>query len=156
VKDIDPNQPISRVITMTDVVAESLAERRLVAVLVAGFAMVALVLAAIGIYGTAASAVAERTREIGIRVALGAEPRRLVRLILTRPVRLVSFGLLAGLCGAIGLAGLIRGLLYGVKPADPATLGAVAVVVVVVAMVAAWIPARWAIRADPAGVLKAD
>ncbi len=156
VKEIDPNQPISRVITMTDVVAESLAERRLVAVLVAGFAIVALVLAAIGIYGTAASAVAERTREIGIRVALGAEPRRLVRLILARPVRLVLLGLVAGLAGAMGLAGLIRGLLYGVKPTDPATLGAVAVVVVVVAMVAAWIPARRAIRADPAGVLKGD
>jgi hypothetical protein len=156
VREIDPEQPVSRIITMPNVVAESLAERRLVAVLVAGFALVALVLAAIGIYGTAASAVAERTREIGIRVALGALPGRLVRMLLRRPVRLVLIGLLAGLGGAMAMASLVRGLLYRVTPTDPATLGLVALVVVGVALTAAWVPARRAIRADPAAVLKLE
>jgi ABC-type antimicrobial peptide transport system permease subunit len=153
---VDRDQAIVSMEPMTDTVRESLAERRLVLTLVAAFALAALLLAMLGVYGVTASAVAQRTRELGIRSALGADRRSMLWSVAAEPARLVAIGLVVGL--GITLAGgrVVASLLYGMRASDPLTLGAVAVVLLAVAMLATWIPARRATRVDPMIALRAE
>ena len=128
--------------------------RRLVSVLLGTFATVALILAGIGIYGVISYNVAQRTREMGIRAALGATERSLLRLILDRGVRLTLIGLAIGVAGAIGLTRLMATLLYGVGARDPVTMVSVGVILAGVAIAASYVPARRATRVDPVVALR--
>ena len=156
IRRVDRDQAIISVGRMTDAVRSSLAERRLVLTLVAAFAVAALLLAMLGVYGVTASAVTQRTRELGIRLALGADRKAMLWSVVSEPARLVAIGLVLGL--ALTLAGgrVVRSLLYGMSPTDPLTLVVVALVLLGVAVVATWLPARRATRVDPMIALRAD
>jgi predicted permease len=142
--------------TMDVYLAGPLAQPRLSALLLSGFGLVALVLAAIGLYGVMASAVREQTRELGIRLALGATPRQLRQRVIRHALIVTSAGAMVGLAGALVSSRLLESLLFQVSPSDPVTLGAVCVLLTVVALAAAYLPARRATRVDPAQVLRAD
>jgi putative ABC transport system permease protein len=156
IRSVDAQQPIVSVGTMSDVVRNSLAERRLVLTLVGGFAAAALLLAALGVYGVTANTVTQRTRELGIRMALGADRRKVIWSVLGEPARLVAVGLVLGLAGTFAAGRVVQRLLYGVSPTDPATLAAVAVVLLLVALLASYFPARRATRVDPMIALRSD
>jgi putative ABC transport system permease protein len=149
VQAVDPDQPIAAVRTMEQVVAESVGAPRYRTMLLGLFALIALVLAAIGIYGVISYAVAQRTHEIGIRMALGAQPRAVSKLVIGQGIRLALVGVGAGLIGAVALTRLLAGLLFGVTATDPITFTGVAVILTVIALLACWIPARRAARVDP-------
>jgi putative ABC transport system permease protein len=151
---VDPDQPVSNVRTMGSIVAESLARQRFSMLLLAIFAGVALALAAVGIYGVLSYTVTQRTREIGIRMALGAERRDVMRLVVGQGFRLVVIGLAIGIVAALGLSRLMASLLFGVSPSDPATFLAVPAVLAAVALVASYVPARRATRVDPMRALR--
>jgi putative ABC transport system permease protein len=156
IHSVDRDQAIVSMTTMTDLVRSSLAERRLVLTLVAGFATAALLLVALGVYGVTANTVTQRTRELGIRMALGADRRTVVLSVLGEPARLVTLGLILGLVGTFAAGRVVRRLLYDVSPTDPATLGAVALVLLLVALLASYLPARRATRVDPMVALRTD
>ncbi len=156
VRGVDPTQPVIRVSTMEGLVAASVAQRTLVLGLFGAFAAVALLMAAAGIYGALAGAVAERAREMGVRLALGATPGSLLRAVLGSGGRLAGVGLLLGVAGAVAVGRLLAGLLYGVAAADPLTLGGVTALLGGVAAVACLIPARRASAVDPAEALRAE
>jgi ABC-type antimicrobial peptide transport system permease subunit len=156
VRSVDPSQPIVNLATMEDVVERSTAQRRFALLLFIAFGVVALLLASAGIYGVLAGRVAERTREIGLRSALGATPRSIVRMVMGEGAVLTGAGIVLGLGGALLLSRFLRALLYGVEPADPATLGAVAAVLTVVALAACLVPAVRALRIDPMAALRAE
>jgi predicted lysophospholipase L1 biosynthesis ABC-type transport system permease subunit len=149
IHDLDPEQPVSQMRTMQAVVRETFARQTFSALLLGGFSLVSLLLAAVGIYGVLAYSVTERTREIGVRVALGADPGRILRLVLGSGMRVVLFGAMAGTGGALALTGLLESLLFGVKAHDPATFAAVPAVLIAVALLAAYLPARRASRLAP-------
>jgi predicted permease len=153
IRALDPRLPVSEVQPMTRVVADSIAEPRFAMGLLALFGLLALTLAAIGVFGVVSQVVASRAHEFGIRAALGAAPRDLVRLSLGMGVRQAAAGLAVGLLLALLLTRLMTSLLHGVRPSDPLTLGAVALVTGAVAILASAGPARRAARADPATVL---
>ena len=153
---VDPQQAIASVGTMDEAIAASLAQRRLVLSLVAAFAAAALLLAALGVYGVTAASVARRTREFGIRVALGADRKTMIATVVREPHALVGVGLVLGL-GVTVLSGrVLDRLLYGVKAADPLTLAIVAVVLFAIAIIASWIPARRAAGTDAMIALRAE
>jgi predicted permease len=152
---LDPDQPLANVRPLSDVVSRSLSERRLVLNLLAGFALSALLLAALGLYGIVAYAVAQRTREIGIRSALGARRRDVLVLVMAQAARLAAVGAMLGIAGALVLTRVLAGQLYGVEATDPPTFAAVTVVLLLVALFAAWVPARRAARIDPMTALRA-
>jgi putative ABC transport system permease protein len=156
VSEIDPNVPVSEVATMDHVVATSMARPRFAMALLSAFAGVALLLGAIGIYGVIAYAVSQRTREIGVRMALGATPANAMWMVLRRGAALTVAGLAIGTVTALGTTRLLSGLLYGVSPTDPATFAAVVVIAGVIATLACYIPARRATRVDPSIALRAD
>jgi ABC-type antimicrobial peptide transport system permease subunit len=135
---------------------DSLVRERLLAMVAGAFGVLALVLAALGLYGVMSHAVGERRREIGIRMALGARAEDAARLIVGRALRLVVYGVVLGTAGALLAARTIETLLFGVTSKDPATLTASALVLVAVGAVAGWLPARRAARTDPARVLQAE
>jgi putative ABC transport system permease protein len=153
---VDPSQPVSALATMEQVVAASTAQRRLALSLFGAFAGVALVLVVAGIYGVLSGAVTERTREIGVRSALGATPGSILGLVLFQGARLAALGLGLGLVGAVSLGRFLGSLLYGVDAADPLILAAVAVVLALVAMAACLLPALRAVSVDPMSALRAD
>ena len=153
---VDADQPIGKVQTLAAGVHDSMAYARLYTVLFAVFAGLTLGLAALGIYGTIAYSVGLRTREIGIRMALGAQRGDVLRLVLRQGVWLVTLGLVLGLGAALGLAHLMTSLLYGVKPTDPATLAAVAALLGGASLLASWLPARKATRIDPLRALREE
>ena len=154
VLSIDPDQPVFRVRAMSELVDESLGQRRITLILLGSFAGLALVLAAVGIYGVMAYNVTQRTHEIGIRMALGARTRDVLRLVLASGLRLTLLGVAIGAALALGLGRLLSTLLFGVSAKDPLTFVAVAAVLTVVALAACYIPARRAMRIDPMVALR--
>jgi putative ABC transport system permease protein len=154
VQSVDPDLGIDRVRTMDQIIDESLSGYRFATVLFAGFAGVALMLAAIGIYGVMSFAVSQRTNEIGLRMALGAAPRRVLLLVLREGMTLALIGLAVGLGGAYAVGRLMESTLYQVTAIDPLAIGAVAIVLLVSAVAASLIPARRAMRVDPMVALR--
>jgi putative ABC transport system permease protein len=151
---VDPQQPVSYVRTMDQLIETDVADRTRPMILLGVFAGLALVLACIGVYGVLAYAVAQRTREIGVRMALGAKPVDVTRMILGRGMKLSAIGLLAGAALAAGLGALLRTLLYGVTSGAPGIYAGTAAALVLVAMMACVIPAYRAARVDPAVALR--
>ena len=135
---------------------EQLAPARFAMALLLAFAVIALVLSAVGLYGVIAYSVTQRTREIGVRVALGADRRSVERLVVGEGLRLATVGLVVGIASALASTRLLAGLLYGVSPADPASFAGIGLLVVVIASVASWMPARRAVRIDPVAALRAE
>ncbi|MGA8221598.1 MAG: ABC transporter permease, partial [Candidatus Acidiferrales bacterium] len=151
---VDPNLPIARVSTLDDLLSDSVSPRRFSTVLLGIFAGLALALAAVGIYGVMSYVVSLRTNEIGIRRALGAQPRDIWNLIIGRGARLALAGIVLGLAGALALSRLLSSMLFGVQPSDPATFAAVALMLAAVALLACYLPARRAMRVDPIVALR--
>jgi len=141
---------------MRSVVQESIAAARFGTLLVSAFAIVALTLAAVGLYGVISYSVALRTREIGIRVALGARPGQVMSHVIREGMTLTAVGVGLGLAGAFGVTRLISAYLFGVGVADPLTFSAVAVLLMTVALIASYIPSRRAVRVDPLVALRMD
>ena len=153
---IDREQPITRIRTMDEVVDESLGGRRFPMLLLALFSVVALALAAVGVYGVVSYLVAQRTREIGIRVALGAGRSQVIRMVVARSLVPISAGLVAGMAGALASSRLLTTLLFQVRPADPVVLSVIAGLLGCVAALACWIPARRAATVDPTIALRTE
>jgi putative ABC transport system permease protein len=151
---VDKDQPLFDIKTIEDVVADSFARPRLLASLLGSFAALALLLAALGIYGLVSYAVSQRTREIGIRVALGAQSGDVLKLVLRQGMGLTLAGLTIGLLGALAVAGLLGSFLFGVKPTDPASFAGVALLLAGIALLACYIPAQRAMRVDPMVTLR--
>jgi putative ABC transport system permease protein len=156
VRDLDRRQPIAGVRTLERVVADSVARRRFVLLLLGMFAALALTLAVVGVYGVIYHSVVQRTRELGLRIALGARPEQVLRLLIAEAGTLVALGLAIGLAAAIALTRAMSSLLYGVGPADPATYAGVALLLTLAAMISAWIPGRRAARLDPMAALRSE
>jgi putative ABC transport system permease protein len=156
VKEVDPAIAVAGIATMDTIVADSIGSSRFVATLVGMFAVLALVLAAVGIYGVMSYAVSQRTQEIGVRLALGAAERQIFVLVVGESLRLAAIGLAIGLAGAIAAGRAMHGLLYGVGATDAGTFAATAAILVAVAFGAAWVPARRAMRVEPMSALRAD
>ncbi|HKI01875.1 MAG TPA: ABC transporter permease [Thermoanaerobaculia bacterium] len=153
---VDPDQPVAQVRTMEQRVGESVAGRRFNTVLLGVFAVLALVLAAVGIYGITSYSVAQRTREMGLRMALGAKPGTVLRMVLREAGALALTGLAAGLLLAFAATRVMASLLFGVPATDPATFAGVAAGLALVSFVAAYLPGRRATRVDPMVALRAD
>jgi putative ABC transport system permease protein len=154
VKAVDPEVPLYSVRTLDELVSERTAQRRLAVMLITVFAAVALLLAAVGIYGVMSYAVAQRTQEIGIRMALGAERQDILRMVLRHGGLMAVTGIGLGVVVALGLARLITSLLFQVSATDPPTFSIVPLVLIGVALVACYIPARRATRVDPLVALR--
>ena len=153
---IDPDVPVFELATMDDRFSESVAQPRFLLTLLALFAVTAVVLASIGLYGVIANGVSERTREIGIRIALGAHRGDVLRMVMRSGGRIAALGLVLGLAAALAGAGVLRTELYGVEPVDALTLLGAGLVLLPVALLASWIPARRATRVDPAVTLRME
>jgi len=153
---VDPNLPVSNVSTLDAIVAKSISQQRFYMLLLAIFASVALMLAAIGIFGVLSYAVAQRTREIGIRMALGAPGGTVIGLIVTQAMLLVVSGVIAGTVLALFLSQTMTKMLFDIKPTDPTTFVSVAAVLAAVALLASYLPARRATRVDPIVALRAE
>jgi predicted permease len=156
VRAVDPDMPIYDLRTMDDVVSDSVSQPRFYMMLLSAFAGLALLLAALGIYGVISYSVSQRTRELGIRIALGATRERVVRLVLGQGVALTVVGVGLGLVGAYWLVSLLTSLLFDVGPTDGVTFAAVASVLIGVASLASYVPARRAARVDPVIAMRAD
>jgi putative ABC transport system permease protein len=156
VAEVDPAQPLARVATMDEHLANTYGDLRFLSTLTLAFGGLALLLAALGVYGVVGTATAQRMREFGVRTALGATPRGLARLVFTGGLRTVFVGLLTGVVLALALGGTIASLLFETTPADPAVFATAAVVLLTAAGVALWVPARRAARADPVVVLRSE
>jgi putative ABC transport system permease protein len=148
------DQPIFGVQTMEEIISGSLAERRFTMLLLIIFASTALVLAAVGTYGVMSYAVSRRTHELGVRLALGASRSEILRLVVWEGIVLAAIGAAVGLTAALGLTRLMASLLYGVRPADPATLAAVSLLLAGIALLACYIPAWRATKVDPLVALR--
>jgi putative ABC transport system permease protein len=153
---LDRNLPISQVLTMDAVVADANAQPRFEMLLLGIFAVVALVMAAVGIYGVMSYSVSRRTHEIGIRISLGASRNDVFRLVVRQGMVLALVGLAAGIAGALLLSRLMVKVLYGVRPIDPITFAGVTLLLTVVALAANYIPARRAMQVDPIAALRHD
>jgi predicted permease len=151
-----PDLPIESTVTMDEAVAASVAPPRFRMLLLVLFAMTATLIATCGIYGLMAYAVTQRRREIGVRMALGAERRDVLRLVLTRALRIVVAGLIVGLAGAAGVTRVLQTFLFGVTPTDPTAFTIVTLLLMAVGLMAAWLPARRATRIDPCAALRAE
>jgi putative ABC transport system permease protein len=156
VRQLDPDLVAAGIRTMDDVVADSVAQRRLTMMLLSVFAGAALLLAAVGIYGVMAYSVTQRTQEIGIRMALGAQQRDVLRMVVKQAALVVSVGIATGAAGAFAVTRLMTGLLFEVRPGDPATFIAVSLMLALVAIVASYIPGRRATKVDPVIALRAE
>jgi putative ABC transport system permease protein len=154
VQAVDPTLPISGSQTLDETVSASLTERRFSMEMVALFALTALLLAGLGIYGVISYMVSERTHEIGIRIALGADRRSILRMVLRQGLGLAIVGAAVGLVGALVVSHFMAGLLFSVRPTDPLTFACVALLLIGVAVLACYIPARRAIRVDPLVALR--
>jgi putative ABC transport system permease protein len=155
-REIDPQTPLFRLRTMDDVVQASMSRPRFLALLLSILSAMALLLAAVGIYGVIAYQVAQRRREIGVRVALGADRGSIARLVLADGLRLVVAGVALGIAGALALTRVLEGLLYEVSPLDLPSFLAATIVLLAVAATACWLPAIHATRVDPMVALRAE
>jgi putative ABC transport system permease protein len=155
-KAFDPNLPLANVMSMRDVIRDRMFEGRVYGTMFAVFGVAALLLASIGLYGVMSYVVSQRTGEVGVRMALGAQGRDVMSLLLGSGARLLLLGVAIGLPAAVGLAQLLRGSLYGVTATDPLTFIAIPLILSLVALVASFIPARRATRVDPIVALRAD
>jgi putative ABC transport system permease protein len=149
VSSLDRNLPVSGITTLSAMVGDSIAQPRFIATLAVTFAGLALILAAIGLYGVMAYAVSQRTTEIGVRMALGATPREVFRLVIADGLRLATIGIALGAAGSLIMAQWLTAQLFGVEPGDPTTLAVTAAVLLCVSTLASFIPARRATRVDP-------
>ena len=156
VRDIDPGVPVYAAHTLGDAINESLATRRMTNTLMLCFALTAVLLAALGIFGVIARHVAARVKEFGVRLALGATPGAVVGLVVRRGAALVVMGIVLGVAGAIALGGFLRTLLFGVTSLDPATYALAPLLLATVALLACWLPARRATSADPLDALRTE
>jgi len=156
IRGLDPAQPIAEIRTMEDILGENFARQRFSAWLLSAFSIVALVLAGVGIYGVLAYSVTARTREFGVRSALGADSGRIIALVLNTGARPVVGGLVVGIAGALALTGLLKSLLFGIGPRDPLTFIVVPCLFAAVALVAAYLPARRAARLEPMEALRTE
>jgi predicted permease len=156
IRQAAPDLPIQSTVTMDEAVAASVAQPRFRMVLLALFATVATLIATCGIYGLMAYAVSQRRREIGVRMALGAQRRDVLRLVLARALRIVVAGLIAGLAGAVAVTRVLQTFLFGVTPTDPMAFTIVTLLLIAVGLMAAWLPARRAARIDPTVALRAE
>jgi putative ABC transport system permease protein len=154
IRSMDPYLPIPAIRTMQEVLSESVAQRRFQMLLTSLFALVALLLGAVGIYGVVSYAVASRTREVGLRIALGAMKSDVMRWVFAQGMKPVLLGLLIGLGSAIAIAGALRGLLFEITPTDPISLGSVALILLLISGLACYLPARRAARMDPITALR--
>jgi predicted permease len=155
VSQTDRQQPLGAIVRMDDTIAESVGSRRLTLLLLAGFAAMALLLTGAGLYGLMAFVVAQRTREIGVRMALGASRREVLALVLRQAAGWIAAGTALGLIGASGLARSVSALLFGVSAADPAVYAVVCVASTLVALAAVWAPSWRATRIEPLAALRA-
>ena len=156
VRRIAPAAPIENVLTVAQIKDQSVSPRRLNAALVSSFGILAVIIAAVGIAGVLAFSVSARSNEIGIRMSLGADGGRVQRMILREGGVLLATGLVLGVAGAYFAARVIRGLLFGVTPHDPATLIGVSLLMAAIGIGACWIPARRAARIDPAIAMRSS
>jgi ABC-type antimicrobial peptide transport system permease subunit len=156
IRELDPNLPVRNVRTMDDVLATAVAPARWSSTLLGVFAGVALVIAVLGVFGVLSFVVTQRTREIGIRIALGATPGNVRRMVVVRGLGLSALGLALGIAGAGWLTRFMESLLYGVTATDPLTYAAVAGLLVVTSVLASYLPARRATRVDPILALRAE
>jgi putative ABC transport system permease protein len=153
---LDPDLPVGQVSTLSELVDASMAQTRFSMLLVAAFGLLAVTLTSIGMYGTASYSVAQRTREIGIRIALGASRADVFRMVLAEGAKLAAIGVATGLAAALVSTRLLQSQLYGVNAADAPTFTAAALLLAAVALVACYVPARRAMRVDPAIALRFD
>ena len=156
VRGIDPELPLADVRTMDDVLDATLARPRTVSVLLTAFALMALLLAGVGVYGVMAYSVSQRTREMGVRMALGATPQSILRLVMGESLRIVGLGVAAGLVAAFALTRLLETMLFETRARDPWTLAVTALVLLVVALIASYVPARRGTRVAPVEALRAE
>jgi putative ABC transport system permease protein len=154
--DIEPERPVSDVATMEDVVRDSVGNRRFHMQLLSSFAFLALVLAAVGITGVVSYRVTQQTHEIGIRLALGAQPRDVLYLIIGGSMAWALAGVVLGIAGAVAVTRFLSDLLYGVRPTDPLIMGAVSLLLIGVALLASYIPARRSTRVNPITALRCE
>jgi putative ABC transport system permease protein len=154
IHSIDADMPVTEVLPIESLISKSLAQPRLESTLLGIFAALAVGLAAVGLYGVMAYIVTQGTREIGIRMALGAQQKDVLSLVLVQGTKLIAIGIVAGTAVALGLTRLMSGLLFGVTASDPVTLGGVATILIIVALAACYIPARRAMRVDPMVALR--
>jgi putative ABC transport system permease protein len=153
---VDPEQPIARIETMSNLIAQSVGPRRLSTTLLGLFAGLALLLSALGIYGVVAHSVTQRTQELGVRMALGAARRDVLAIVMMQGFRIAGVGLIAGLLGAVGLTRLMTTQLYQVDATDPVSFAGAAFVLVAVALLATLFPALRAARLDPVTALREE
>ena len=156
IREIDPRIPVSSVQTMDEIVTDALRQQRISAVLIGGFALGALLLVAMGLFGMISGSVVRRHGELAVRMALGASHQRLLRLVLSEGALLVVIGMLIAIPGVYAAGGLIRGLLVDVSPWDPFTLSTVAFGLLFVTMASCYVPARRVLRIDPAPLLRQE
>jgi ABC-type antimicrobial peptide transport system permease subunit len=154
VRGLDPDQPVAQVATGKELLARRLSEPRFNALLLASFAALGLLLAAIGIYGVVSFLVTQRTHEFGIRMALGAQKANVLRLVLGKAMVLSLIGVGLGLLASLALTRLMTDLIYGVAPNDPLTLIVVAAVLAIITIIASYVPARRATKVDPLVALR--
>jgi putative ABC transport system permease protein len=156
VNTADKDQPIDKLTTMSSVVSSSIAVRRFYMQLLGMFAALAFILASVGVYGVVSYSIAQRTREIGIRLALGARSSDVLGLVLKEALRLTALGVILGLVGAFAATRVLRSLLFEVKPTDPTTFVCLSLLLTLVALVASYVPARRATKVDPLVALREE
>jgi ABC-type antimicrobial peptide transport system permease subunit len=154
IHSLDPELPLAKVVTLATLVDDSLSQPRFAMLLLASFGVLALLLASIGMYGVISYSVMQRTQEIGIRMALGADRRKVFAMILGQGARLAGLGISIGLVAALGLTRIMASFLFGVRPTDPLTFAAVSLLLVGIALLACYLPAHRATQVDPMVALR--